>query len=305
MRVLQFAPPFSYSFQCASTLLITYIPVYMYATSLQLLAIAFALITIFASNRTGSEYPEWFKRLFVRVCWLTPSTRDTELSSIPLIEPHQILSTVTNNLIIFLTFGLCSPVLGCYLALCISVRLLFWRTMIGRFVFSRLETERSLTTDPLLAVVSTNPLNEATATSLELTEKGDKVSKSGDDQLLSHLESQLRDVTSALVVCKWPVVLICAFFFTSICWDIAGDETGWSRALWVPIVGAVMVIVLWFWDRRLTSGAGIAVDRCLPLLFSSPSLSQSHPARPPSNSIELPANIVSRSSLKVDVDQSV
>jgi hypothetical protein len=257
MKVLQFSPPFSYSYQCGSTLLITYIPVYLYSTSLQLLSIALTLAVVFVSTRLTGGYPAWVKSAFPRVFWLTELTEDANLISSPgarLLQPYQILSTVVNNLILLITFGLCSPVLGCSLALCVCARLWCWLMLIGRFVFSRLD-QCSQSVSPPSFLVSTNPLNdgtgsEATSTNEEKVVRGVAL---GGDQLLSLLEIQLRDVNLALLVCRWPVVFTCVFFFTSICWDIAGDKAGWSGALWVPVVGVVILLALWLWERILTA----------------------------------------------------
>jgi hypothetical protein len=35
---------------------------------------------------------------------------------------------------------------------------------------------------------------------------------------------------------------------------MAGDRGGWDRALWVPLVGAAMVLKVWIWDRALVNG---------------------------------------------------
>jgi hypothetical protein len=61
-------------------------------------------------------------------------------------------------------------------------------------------------------------------------------------------------VHAALLVCKWPITVTSCFFITLLCWEMAGDRRGWSHALWVPIVGFVMVLILWLWDRALVSG---------------------------------------------------
>jgi hypothetical protein len=45
------------------------------------------------------------------------------------------------------------------------------------------------------------------------------------------------------------------FFVTLLCWDMAGDKGGWSQALWVPIAGVAMVLLIWVWDRVLVTGA--------------------------------------------------
>jgi hypothetical protein len=56
------------------------------------------------------------------------------------------------------------------------------------------------------------------------------------------------------MVCKWPVILPSCFFVTLLSWDMAGDQGGWFHAIWVPIVGIAMVMILWVWDRVLIFG---------------------------------------------------
>jgi hypothetical protein len=41
---------------------------------------------------------------------------------------------------------------------------------------------------------------------------------------------------------------------TLLSWDIAGDQGGWFKALWVPILGVVIAMSIWVWDRVLTLG---------------------------------------------------
>jgi hypothetical protein len=48
---------------------------------------------------------------------------------------------------------------------------------------------------------------------------------------------------------------------------MAGDRGGWDRALWVPVVGVVMVLIIWMWDRALVNGT---IEKgTSPLLFGS------------------------------------
>jgi hypothetical protein len=75
------------------------------------------------------------------------------------------------------------------------------------------------------------------------------------DPLLHLLDQQLQGVHSSLLVCKWPVALMSCFFVTLLCWDMAGDKGGWSQALWVPIVGVAMALLIWVWDRVWVTGA--------------------------------------------------
>lgn len=83
-----------------------------------------------------------------------------------------------------------------------------------------------------------------------------------EDPLLLMLDRQLHGVHSSLVVCKWPITLTSCFFATLLGWDMAGDQGGWFEALWVPIVGVVMVIAIWVWDRFLLSPSLSDQDWC-------------------------------------------
>jgi hypothetical protein len=78
--------------------------------------------------------------------------------------------------------------------------------------------------------------------------------RTSEDQLLLLLNRQLHGVNSSLIVCKWPVILTSCFFVTLLSWDMAGDQGGWFHALWVPIAGVAMAVLIWVWDRVLISG---------------------------------------------------
>jgi hypothetical protein len=85
---------------------------------------------------------------------------------------------------------------------------------------------------------------------VEMSDDDDQ--KNIEDPLLQLLNQQLQGVNTSLVVCKWPVTLTSCFFLTLLCWDMAGDKGGWSQALWVPIVGVVMPLLIWVCDRMLS-----------------------------------------------------
>jgi hypothetical protein len=68
------------------------------------------------------------------------------------------------------------------------------------------------------------------------------------------LNEQLSGVHSSLLVCKWPVTLTSSVFITLLCWEMAGDNGGWFRAIWVPIVGFGSVMILMIWDRAVIAG---------------------------------------------------
>jgi hypothetical protein len=141
MDVLKITPPFFYSYQCGSTLLTSYIPVHMYSISFQILTTIVTMIIIFSfSNMT--QYPRWLLTLLPGVCWPSHwhSAAPISLQPRQLIEPHQIISRTMNNIILLLSFGLCSPVLCCYITVSICVHLCCWLKLIDHFVSLRLES---------------------------------------------------------------------------------------------------------------------------------------------------------------------
>jgi hypothetical protein len=107
-----------------------------------------------------------------------------------------------------------------------------------------------------------------------------------DDPLFRLLDQQLQGVHASLLVCKWPVTLMSCFFVTLLCWDMAGDKGGWAQALWVPIVGVVVSLVIWIGDRVLMTGAAHeSWSRDVSSLFlSCSSLCPNHPHHSPSSS---------------------
>jgi hypothetical protein len=249
MAVLKITPPFFYSYQCGSTLITSYIPVYMYLVSIQLLSsIVTFTIVILSNNITEHPYWSWLLKLFPGVCW--PSHwNHVDLRHFSemkvegkLVNPHEIISRLMNNLVLLLSFGLCSPVLCCYISLSICVHLGCWLILIGRFFCLRIDVLSSSLVSPSSFLLA---LNLPDYQCKEINE----------DQLLLLLDQQLSGVHASLLVCKWPIILTSCFFVTLLCWDMAGDQGGWFSALWVPIVGVVIAMLIRVLDRALMSGA--------------------------------------------------
>jgi hypothetical protein len=179
--------------------------------------------------------PLWLIALLPGVYW--PSRWENvegfelnlETKPIRLVNPHQTISRVMNNLVLLLSFGLCSPALCCSITLNVCVHLGCWLLLIDRFVHLRIHTHAI---HPPHLIVS---------------------DKRGEDQLLLLLDRQLHGVNCSLLVCKWPIILTSCVFLTLLGWDMAGDQGGWLQALWVPIVGVAMVSAIGIWDQVLIS----------------------------------------------------
>ena len=148
--VLPITPPFAYSYQCGSTLLTAYLPVYLYSTSLQILTLIMKLIAIFVISSDLPRWPLWIVRSFPGVSWpsywtdASDSDKMTLVSSVRLIRPSQIVSVAMNNIILLLSFGLCSPVLCGYVTLYLCAHVSSWLMLIGRFVSFHRKSRESL-----------------------------------------------------------------------------------------------------------------------------------------------------------------
>lgn len=268
MTIQKFTPPFLYSYQCGSTLLTSYIPVYMYATSFQLVAGVLRLVVVLNSNI--QKHP-WLINLTAGICWpdfwpKNISDDNVEPPTAQLIQPSQIISNFMNHIVLLLTFGLCSPLLAVYLTCSVCVNLSSWLMLIGRFI-----VQRNFMFCPLLASSQPNPLIRT----LENDSSGEGIS----DPYLILLNHQLQGVHSYLPVCLGPIILISCVFSTLISWDIAGDEVGWFHSIWVPTVGLIILFLLHIWNKILSNF--IKIENFLPSFLLPPSLP--HPVIDPSD----------------------
>jgi hypothetical protein len=91
MEVIKLTPPFTYSYQCGSTLLISYIPVYLYSAAFGIVIEALRVVVLIQSKFKDSQ-----KNIL----------QDFYLPRMSFVVSHLI-----NNLILLLSFGLSCPVL--------------------------------------------------------------------------------------------------------------------------------------------------------------------------------------------------
>jgi hypothetical protein len=238
MNVLKISPPFTYSYQCGSSLLISYIPVYMYSIALQIIFMSFRLLVIFSLS-SNPTLTFWMAR-FPQICWPL-SMPPTILNEIQMIDPFQIISTTMNNLVLLLSFGLCSPVLACSVMLSVTVNLCSWLMLVGRFLMLR----------TTIASAPSNPSGEPSKGSEKPTELQQQHRQ---DELVNLLGKQVEGVHRHLVECKWPVICTSCFFMTMFSWEIVGDEMGWLDAIWVPVLGVVILVIVVVWDNLLVRG---------------------------------------------------
>ena len=123
MEVLKLTPPFTYSYQCASTLLTSYIPVYMYIVSIQIIVDIIRVVAIFHINY--ENYSTFIQKFL-------PNKH---------LKSSKVISNIMNNLVVLLSFGLSSPVLCVSICLGMIVNENCLLILIGRIVFEDLMTD--------------------------------------------------------------------------------------------------------------------------------------------------------------------
>jgi hypothetical protein len=262
MDPLHITPPFTYSYQCGSTLLVAYIPVYMYSITIQILlqGVKLLLMTFFYTNKNT-----FAKRFDTSLPWLG-------------LLPSQVISSLMNNIMLLLSFGLCSPVLGCYILLSICVSSMTWQILIGRYLRDKMTSNQVLSEfDQLTCVRDTIELSnfkmlsedstlnilvldEDASLKLETAElesdpKRPGVGQANQEIVPEHFVISARSAVNSVLICKWPILWTSCVFITLLCWEIVGDQVGWAGGWWILLFGALIMIGAWVCDRWLNSQA--------------------------------------------------
>jgi hypothetical protein len=205
--------------------------------------------------------PSWRKVLYGVMFpeyWLQGGDVSVHNRAIVSSDPRVILDTRTifcndvfNNWLLMLTFGLCSPVLSVAIACSVLLKMSLWTMLLGRF--TRCILEDAAIDDSCTATATTS----ATATTATLSpSQHSQITKTS---IVSVANNENRDVVHfALVALSevhiplfevlaksfWRLAWCSTVFVALLSWDIATDEVGWLKSLWVPLVPLGYVMVL-------------------------------------------------------------
>ena len=135
-----------------------------------------------------------------------------------MLKANRIISSdILNNLLVFCTFGICSPFLAAIMLVSVSLKHHMWVMLLGRFVHTRV-----------------------TAASGAGAGAG-----AGGDHALVALGAACVPLLQIVARCVWPVMGGSSVFFAVLCWDVLADEVGWRDAVWAPVAVLLVPVCLW------------------------------------------------------------
>ena len=226
VEVAALIPPFTYNYQCTSVLLTAYIPVLIYTYSLQIIApFIFLFLLCFIKYTT---FPRPLRKAVPGILFPSNWSKDStgqgfrsDMLQIAVSKRLYNIKTVTSNLIhniiMLLTFGLCSPVLAFLIGAASYLITATWRILIARFVHFRMT---------------------------KLTKHATK-KKNQQDYSLASMGALAGEAKGLIRLCLWPYVSVSAFFFLCLSWDMSGDRVGWREGSWAPVVALTVLCAMY------------------------------------------------------------
>jgi hypothetical protein len=282
VEVTPLVPPFSYNNLCSSVVLTNYIPVFIFVYSIQLL-VPMVYICFFTST-TYPSLPNVIKKMIHGVFWpqywrkdagSAPSLTDKassgekrerirdDFGSGPnCAQPNKLLkadriisSDILNHLLLFFTFGLCSPFLSLAIVLAASLKQYMWVMLLGRFLDMRApRTKAPEDTSAPGTTVETEVGGSCSASESGWSGKGESGGHGdgdgdgdGDDATVA-LSIACIPILEKVTHCVWPIIWTSSLFFAFLIWDILGDAWDWSRSVWAPLLTLSVPAGVWVYS---------------------------------------------------------
>ena len=206
--------------QCTSVLLEAYVPVLIIGFCMQL--VLPLLLFLMLNDEVFGYFPQFIRShmpgIFWPEFWYKMEDRRTVHAEEFLKIPNVICRDMLHPIAVMMTFGLCSPPLGCLAAAVGIVKCLIWIWALGRFSTFYIEKD----------VIEMNMARVNRYISL-----------------LCELKLPLRQVFRKAY---WVIILYSMIFMVFLYWDTSG-EIGWE----VPVTVASLVLLLYIISYITTS----------------------------------------------------
>jgi hypothetical protein len=241
-------PPFTYSNQCGSVVVTSYIPVLLLGYSLQLVLplLVMALLRGVPHTSMSPSVRAMFYGIIWPEYWLKRSDYESPIGSKAVgindfaagvvLETRTIFcNDVFNNWLLLLTFGLCSPVLAVAIVGCVLLKMSLWVLLIGRFTRCVLHDD-DISDGGESSASTAAPLKEVEVSTINVS----RAEKTRDYRLVHSALTSLAEAHIPLFEVVdgsfWRLVWCSALFVALLSWDMAADEVGWLQSVWVPLV---------------------------------------------------------------------
>jgi hypothetical protein len=227
---------------CSSVLLTSYIPVLIIGYAIQLALTVLMPTALYQIGKVSNVKTIINRKIIKGIIWpeYWADESDSEVATenrtsldkdptILLSSKSIICFDVLNNIMIMLTFGLCSPLLAAARTVVVVCKMHMWMMLLGRFT-AQLHDSKSITDID--------------------TGTGADTGRSGELHFAVMALARVPfPVTKAMQQCFWLVAGISSVFVAMVAWDIAGDDVGWERSAWIPVVGVSYPMLLWLMAR--------------------------------------------------------
>lgn len=229
--------------QCASVLLTTYIPVYIYIYAFQVLApVAYLIMATCGDSR---YVPTWIKDRFPSIS--LPVLSKYVTSPNRLINVRNVITSFGHHMAVTLTFGLCSPYLAGAIGATVLSNVLLWKYLVGRCAWNHIHVWNFEQEDRYVECFGKaesicgddSRYHHKSETSSSISQFSDKI------YIMDALDAAVSGVSCIVMRMVWPVVCLSGMFMGMICWDMAGDREGWQKSVWIPLTSVCIPIVLW------------------------------------------------------------
>jgi hypothetical protein len=265
-------PPFLYNNLCTSTILTSYIPVYVFVYAIQLFVVVLQVAVL--TSLEYSSFPKLLQKGLHGVFWPNHEWVLSRIVPRDILKVTEIISfDILNHLAVFVTFGISSPYLALILIVSVCLKLYMWRVMIGRFAYIR---------------------STPVCKSSELNRHWEVDGVNGDGGL-STLNMACLPILDILEDSLWPIVVSSSMFFACICWDMAGDKVDWVGSIWAPAIVLMVPFLLrggvWMHAKHIGSKMKTTSDDSTSTFVQTAmNKSQSNPIH--SKSVEMNSQLV-------------
>lgn len=235
------APAYQYYYQCGSALIVSYVPVYIYAYVGMgfLLPLIYGFLAMY--DLATLPIPGIQNCFSYHVLW----PRDTEMPPYDLLRADDLISYFMYHFAMLMTFGLASPALAFVIWITICVTTYQWEILIARYLKYSPRSSMTKTVKSPSALLGGGSDADA--------EKGDKKedgeASQGEDRS-GGLEESCKLIWKGPMKAVWIIIWGSALFFAAMLFDMAGDFIGWYSAMSVWVIMLALPVAMFLSSSR-------------------------------------------------------